>query len=80
MVVFPNPAEDNLYISCPSTGSLVLQIELIGIQGKIISSWNEVAASGRIMLDIHEIPSGIYLLRMKYGEEQVTHKVSIVNR
>ncbi|MDP1622129.1 MAG: choice-of-anchor J domain-containing protein [Bacteroidales bacterium] len=79
LVIYPNPARDLLFLNSPATGPAPVAIEMINILGEWISSWHEVAEPEKIMLDISNIPQGIYLLRIKYGAEEVTRKISILN-
>lgn len=80
LVIYPNPAKDYLTINCPANGSLPLQIEMISILGEKTASWSENPISGKIMLDIQKIPSGVYFLRVACGQEVVARKISILKK
>ncbi len=79
LVVFPNPATDYLNINCPVSSPVPVNIEMISILGETISSWKEVPVSGKVTLDIHEIPQGVYLLRISTEKDKVTRKISVIH-
>jgi len=79
LVVYPNPAKDHLILNCPATGNATLTIDMINILGEKVSSWHEKPVAGRIMLNIHQVPQGVYLLRITAGMDEVIRKISIIN-
>ncbi|MEI7723957.1 MAG: C10 family peptidase [Bacteroidota bacterium] len=79
LVIYPNPAKDDLIINGLASFTLPLKIDMISILGNKISSWDEVPESGRVRLDIRKIPHGIYILRITCGLDMVTRKISINN-
>ena len=77
LVVYPNPAKDYLMVNCP-TGTASLKIDLISILGERISAWSEIPVAGKIILDIRQIPQGVYLLWIFNGPDEVIRKVSLI--
>jgi PKD repeat protein len=77
--VFPNPAKDHIMLNCPTDNSLPYSIELVSLLGTTVSTWSETPVFGRIMLGIHGIPAGIYVLNIRRGSDMVSLKVSILN-
>jgi PKD repeat protein len=80
LTVFPNPADNWLMLKTPSTCHFPVTIHLISMLGDKLSAWNETPVSGKILLDIHHIPQGIYLLQVDYGREVVIRKISIIKK
>jgi hypothetical protein len=80
LTVFPNPAKENLIINCPKEISRVLSLTLTSLLGAQMASWQKVPVSGKISLDIHDIPTGVYLLRVVSDNHEVIRKVSIINQ
>jgi PKD repeat protein len=78
--IFPNPAQDHLILHCPAASPVSYNIDMISILGEKISSWNEVPVAGRIMLDVHDIPQGVYLLHIVSGGAEVIRKISIIKQ
>jgi PKD repeat protein len=79
-VVYPNPAKDHLIMNCHTDSQAPVTIDMISILGKKISSWNVAPVSGKIMLDVHNIPQGVYLLHMVNEKQDLVRKVSIIHQ
>ena len=65
---YPNPASDQLFISTLAKSSKVLSAQLMTMQGQIV---NRPAPfrfrAGRFTLDVSDLPQGIYILRVNFG-------------
>jgi hypothetical protein len=72
--VFPNPVSDELFIQPP--GNEVGEYTLLDLQGREVE---QVTGQGATNLQVHSIPTGIYLLRLRLGEEERWEKV-LINR
>ncbi len=76
--VFPNPANNNLYIKLPTQTDSEFIIEIIDITGKVaytskyILYWNE---NNLINIGVSEFPSGLYILRIISMNSQKVYKV-----
>jgi len=79
--VFPNPAKDNLSINYTNPSGEDAQIELYNIQGSLIQTMqvNGSVNTNNQSMDISELASGIYLVKLLIGNEFATHKVTIQN-
>jgi len=73
--VFPVPARKRIYIS--STGGQIEQIELYNLQGAMVVSQKNHSHQGLYKLDIPDLQSGVYMLRVVAAGEVSTTKVSI---
>jgi hypothetical protein len=72
--VFPNPATDNVQINFSLTGGRSVSIDLFDLTGRQVHSMNvSTAASGlhTSTLDVSELPSGMYLLRIMDNKGRV---------
>lgn len=79
--IYPNPAKEevNLVVKSPESGKIVL--EIFNILGEIVFSKNydELAiGESHITPQISDLPSGIFLVRLKTEENTVTKKLAIV--
>jgi hypothetical protein len=76
--VYPNPTEDILYINL-SYGEIAqnLSIELLDIRGARVSQINQenVLAHYSTMLDLNELPQGVYFIRITADHFQTVRKV-----
>lgn len=62
--VYPNPTYNQLNIEFDPSEYQFSEINLMDINGKYYNQSNDMLKSGSINIDISEIPSGVYLLRM----------------
>jgi hypothetical protein len=74
LMVYPNPAEDQLYIVLPESGFDVLTVT--DISGKVIESMPVNAST--IILKTHNYQRGIYLIRVTGKNETMVSRF-IVN-
>lgn len=75
--IFPNPATENLSIQFESLTGMT-NVELYNVQGALISNKsNADMSSGSIALNVAEIPSGVYFIKMQIEDTVVTKKVVI---
>lgn len=70
--VFPNPSNGQFYVSV-ATESQRVQGALYDIAGRMV--YSTVLQPGVNMLDIQNLPSGYYILRLNDGMEFVTKKI-----
>ena len=63
--VYPNPTTQfvNVYISSANAGSKI-QFELTDLQGRLVKSFLPRLTEATYMLDVEELPAGVYLLNM----------------
>lgn len=67
--VFPNPVSDFINISCKSMKSL----EIISIEGRIVM--NTSVSSDNINLDVSDLPSGMYIVRITTKQGCLTKEI-----
>ncbi len=75
VVVYPNPARGNIFVSVPvSTGPV--DIMFTDLSGKNLAQWNGV---NQRTLDIDSFKPGVYLMRIKTqnGDKEMTRKIII---
>jgi hypothetical protein len=66
--VYPNPFTDHFRIECSSPVQLV---EIADLQGRTIYS----ASSSQAEIDLHTLPSGFYILKVKSGKQVFQQKL-----
>ena len=79
LAVFPNPAKDRVTLKFGEVRSMKLDISLSNTLGTELRSWYEFSSSGTLTLDIHDVPAGVYILRINHGTEEMIQKISIIN-
>jgi hypothetical protein len=72
--IFPNPFTNNIEVAFDHSLALPVTIILSDVSGRQVASWN-IEAAGNIILELNNLQSGIYLLKIKYGEGIITRKI-----
>ena len=68
--VYPNPAHDRVEVSIAKIHDVNVRITILDLIGNRIFSSNEVAAYNYSRsIDLTQYPSGIYMLKVEYGNE-----------
>ncbi|GAP44266.1 protein containing Por secretion system C-terminal sorting domain [Lentimicrobium saccharophilum] len=76
--VYPNPAYNRMILNLNTTFSGSFRVCLYNLTGICLKSWQfETQSSGtkEFVMDISEIPAGIYFFRLQIGNEVVTRKI-----
>ena len=68
--VYPNPSSDNIYIDTKSDN---FEVELYNLSGSLIYKTNS-----QKVIDLSNIPNGLYMLSVKDGNDTYRQKVSVV--
>jgi len=78
---FPNPTNNVSTISFNLDQSTVVSTEVLNSVGSVVyaeESRNMAAGTQKITFDGTELPAGIYFVNLKFGEQIITKKVSLV--
>lgn len=79
IVVQPNPVRTFIDILYQGSINQTATIQFMNLSGKIIQQQTEkLHAGGRLKVDISNLPKGMYILNIVYGNHQKTEKI-IVN-
>jgi len=65
--IFPNPGTDITYIDNLEINSQLVTIQILNIQGKLLKEIKDAANSGKALLNVQDLPSGIYQMNVKQG-------------
>jgi hypothetical protein len=79
--LWPNPASEVSYVDLNLNEAVDVSLEIVDMKGKLIAARNYGKISGALQLPIllHEIANGLYLVKMKAGNEQKVFKL-VVNK
>ena len=78
--VFPNPVKSQLNISYTNPNGDAATVQVYNVQGSLMKSF-EIEGSlstNKHQLDVSELSSGMYLVKLLIGNEFATHKVTII--
>lgn len=75
--LFPNPAHDYFYFLLPNSGSInKCHIEILTLDGKVLLIRDEVVVNkSKVPIKITELKSGIYIIKINFGETTVIKKL-----
>jgi hypothetical protein len=71
--LFPNPAKSSITISSTINGQANVRYEIVDVLGKVVLQ-NENNASNKFSINIHDLNSGIYFLRLQVNSSMVVKK------
>jgi PKD repeat protein len=76
VLIFPNPAEDHLFVSLDIKNNEEVQIELLNLEGKIIQTKKvKGAGSVSVSFEVLDLASGAYLLKFTTKSGTITKHV-----
>lgn len=73
--IYPNPASDLIQISFSNSKSENVSIELLTASGSLISTYSTI--DNAISIDGTDLSPGMYILRLRLGDEQVAKKLVV---
>jgi hypothetical protein len=68
MLLYPNPAHEQLSISIGAGIHHRVLVEVISIDGRIVIRDYHTLNNGQVKISIQQLPEGIYVCRVKAGE------------
>ena len=74
--LYPNPAQDELFLSLPA-GTRNTTVEIIDTWGKKVLHTSPGIRGQQATLDVADLASGVYLVRIQVENEWVTHRILI---
>jgi hypothetical protein len=74
LVVYPNPAEDNLTIEYAVSESTTVELSIANLLGQIYTNQNIHAQAGKNTLinDVQTLPSGVYSINLKTPQSEIS--------
>lgn len=73
--IYPNPVHDIISIYVPANSAATTTISLYDVAGRVIKSTG--VAAGTIQLNVANLPTGTYLLKLANNNQVTTEKISI---
>jgi hypothetical protein len=78
--VFPNPASDRVFLQFDREENSKMEVQLITLNGKIISSQSSFALSEKLEFDLSSLSQGNYLVRVRNESGQFdAYKIQKIN-
>jgi hypothetical protein len=76
LIIFPNPASSEVKLIVPG-GASVGEVIIIDTSGREVKRYSGLPYGNFGVLDISDIPSGMYLIRVNTGTESVSARLLI---
>ncbi|MFT5166803.1 MAG: extracellular elastinolytic metalloproteinase, partial [Saprospiraceae bacterium] len=76
LAIFPNPATDEVMLRLEVSEATDFKIQLIHVDGRILNSLSaSVSGSELIPLDLSQLASGVYFIKLQTEDGQEVNKV-----
>lgn len=76
--IFPNPVSDEIKLNISDCGLEKIEVDIYDLRGVLILEKNNQQANGDfITINLQELKSGIYFLKLKDGERLFTQKIIV---
>ncbi len=77
--VYPNPNGGDFTLSLAAALPHAAPVTLQNLQGQMVWSGTLLAGQSELKVGTHDLPSGLYMLRLAHGNHSTTHKVVIAH-
>ncbi len=77
--IFPSPAVDMLQVILPRENTEAMHIDVLSLEGKIILQKNYLSGNTQVQLDVSDLHTGMYLLRIATESKSIVRKIQIVD-
>jgi len=78
MVLYPNPANTYCWIEFEKMLALPVQLSVYNLQGELVSEVEYGPYQRSIRLETADFSSGVYIIRVKRGEQILVAKLAII--
>lgn len=76
--MFPNPAVDKVNVTFQSEKDQEVTVQLVDAQSNVIGVMTKPAgANTKLTFQVGHLPSGVYFLYIKMGEQTIVRKVLV---
>lgn len=79
VIVSPNPTKGQLFVDLYITDNSNASVQIIDINGKILSQQNVQSTQRRLDFDLSDYARGIYIVRVNAGLRSSTHRVILAD-
>jgi hypothetical protein len=79
VVLFPNPANDNVQVNIRTNGNSNLEVSILNIVGQELHSQRITTSQGQTtaVINVSDLPPGMYLVNLKSGSSIISKKLVI---
>jgi hypothetical protein len=76
--IYPNPAQDRVYVSMPGVNfNQPVELKVFSPDGRTVAAKSFTPAGTEVSFDCSELPDGIYLLQLQNGENRFQMKLVV---
>ena len=77
IMLYPNPARDEVTFSFPSVNQKIISVELMDLNGRKIKSLGGAQSGNNCLVKLPDIPGGMYLLKIIASDQSFVTGVMI---
>jgi len=79
LMIYPNPASYELNVDFDATEQGVVKVSLYDMMGRLVRCLDDLVSPGAngVLMDVSDIPAGMYLVEVRCGDGRSVEKVSI---
>jgi glucose/arabinose dehydrogenase len=75
--IFPNPVSDALTISLSSLQETAIEVLIVDLHGRVVERRKLIQDEGQLIINVSNIPNGIYRVRVVGGETTITRSLVV---
>lgn len=79
LMLYPNPASSEVTLKFNGPNNDPVTISLFGIDGRLEKTRSGISIDSEIMMDIQDLPEGLYLVHVRSGADLMTQKLLILH-
>lgn len=73
--IYPNPVSDQLTVVLTPVRDVESKIEILSIMGQVVLTQVPASTDRETIINVAELPAGVYLVRMTIGDRAITQKM-----
>lgn len=79
--MYPNPAKETAYLDLKIAKAANVNFQVVNLLGQVVATEEigTISGSQLIPVDVSHLPSGIYQVKIRIGDQQLTQKLEVVN-
>lgn len=79
--MYPNPAKETAYLDLKIAKAANVNFQVVNLLGQVVATeeLGNLSGSQLIPVDVNHLPSGIYQIKIRIGDQLLTQKLEVVN-
>ncbi len=77
LLVYPNPAQDILFVKLEQAFTGNVNAKIYNVQGQVVDAQTQVNGNETLSFDTSRLPAGLYIVEMEVNGQMLTGKVAV---